>query len=56
MSETPDDLRREDEDDKVRAKGLICTICTEAITSPADLESFGRNNGWCSRCAHKAGK
>jgi hypothetical protein len=53
MSETPEDLEREAEEDKIRGYGLKCKSCASDITNAADLESFRVNQGRCSRCAHK---
>src|ERR1700674_1027536 len=54
MSETPEDLKREAEEDKIRSYGLKCRLCKEDITTPADLESYRGRGEHCSRCAHKS--
>ena len=51
MSETPEDLKREAEEDKIQSKGLKCRLCGSDIVNAGDLESFGKNDGLCSRCA-----
>lgn len=53
MSETPEDLKREADEEAIRSKGLKCRLCDEDIRTQGDLESFGSNDRLCSRCAHK---
>jgi hypothetical protein len=42
MSESPEDLKREAEEDQIRSKGLKCKHCDNDIVNAVDLDSFGR--------------
>jgi hypothetical protein len=53
MSATPEDLKREAEEEKIRAKGLTCKVCRAAIANQEDFESYTRTDAMCTECMYK---